>query len=230
MSSNYAIIVAGGNGTRMRDGTPKQFMRLAGKPLLMHTIQKFSFCKTNPTILVALPASQQSVWKTLCESVGFDIPHYTCDGGASRFQSVKNSLNWIIERQGNIGVIAVHDAARPLVSPTLIDSAFEAASAYGAVVPAVPSVDSVRLVDRQSDTNKAFPRTDVYLVQTPQVFRASVLIDAYDVDEDPSFTDDASVVESKKIPIKIIDGEYDNLKITFPADMETAEFIMSKGD
>ncbi len=230
MPSNYAIIVAGGNGTRVGNGTPKQFMLLAGAPLLMHTIRKFHQCRTRPAILVALPASQQANWRDLCASWSFDVPHTTCDGGATRFQSVKNSLKWIEEHDPDVEHIAVHDAARPLVSPQLIDAMFEAATHHGAAVPAVRSIDSVRLVDSQTGTNRAFPRTDVYLVQTPQAFRAATIIDAYASAEQPWFTDDASVVEAKKIPIKIIDGEYNNIKVTFPADLETAEFILSKND
>lgn len=228
MPANYAIIVAGGNGTRMGDGTPKQFMPLAGVPVLMHTLRKFHLCRTQPAILVALPASQQAAWRALCDELGFDVPHNTCDGGATRFQSVKNSLQWIQEHEGNVQTIAVHDAARPLVSPALIDAMFAAAASHGAAVPAVRSVDSVRLQDSQTGANRALARTDVFLVQTPQAFQATTLIGAYDTEEHPLFTDDASVVEAKKIPIKIIDGEYNNIKITFPADLETAEFILSR--
>lgn len=228
MPANYAIIVAGGSGTRMGNGTPKQFMLLAGAPLLMHTIRKFHLCRTRPAILVALPASQQAAWQELCASLGFDVPHTTCDGGATRFQSVKNSLEWIAQHEPDVENIAVHDAARPLVSPALIDAMFDAAAAHGAAVPAVRAVDSVRLLDSQTGSNRAVPRADVYLVQTPQAFRASTILDAYASEEQPEFTDDASVVEAKKIPIKIIDGEYNNIKITFPADLESAELILSK--
>lgn len=229
MPANYAIIVAGGNGTRMVDGTPKQFMSLAGLPMLMHTIRKFHRSRTQPAILVVLPAHHQATWRGLCERTGFDIPHATCDGGASRFQSVKNGLRWIKARENNLNSIAVHDAARPLVSPALIDAVFDATAENEAAVPAVRCVDSVRLLDSRTGTSRAIPRDEVFLVQTPQAFRAQTLLDAYDTHEQASFTDDASVVEAKKIPIKIIDGEYDNFKITFPKDLQIAESILSKG-
>lgn len=229
MPSNYAIIVAGGSGTRMGNGTPKQFLPLAGMPVLMHTIKKFHESNTQPRIVVALPANQHKTWELLCSAAGFEIPHATCNGGDTRFQSVKNSLAWIKEQPGQASVIAVHDAARPLISSALIDKLFLAAKIHSAVVPAVQSIDSVRLEDDQSGENHAFPRNNVWLVQTPQAFDAKTLIQAYHVEEDGSFTDDASVVEAMKIPIKIIDGEYNNLKITFPADIDTAEFILAKG-
>ncbi len=229
MPANYAIIVAGGTGSRMDNGTPKQFLPLAGTPLLMHTIRKFHESRTRPAILVVLPAHHQSTWRALCERTGFDIPHATCDGGASRFQSVRKGLEWIKEQEEELNCIAVHDAARPLVSPALIDAMFDAIYEHEAAVPAVRCVDSVRLWDSDTATNRAVPRDQVFLVQTPQAFRAQTLLEAYDTDEQVGFTDDASVVEAKKIPIKIVDGEYDNFKITFPNDFEIAESILSKG-
>lgn len=227
MRRNYAIIVAGGTGSRMGSGTPKQFLLLDGLPVMMHAIQAFYQSASTPKLIVVIHPSLHDSWRSLCEKHQFVLPHTVVNGGKSRFESVKNGLETIKSMDTELAdcVIAVHDAARPLISATLIDKTYEQAALNGAAALATPSTDSVRVKSSDGLENKAFPRRNVYLMQTPQTFNGAILCAAYDqVDEDDgSFTDDASVVEKKGYPITLVDGDTRNLKITFPEDLRIAE-------
>ncbi|UKT65313.1 2-C-methyl-D-erythritol 4-phosphate cytidylyltransferase [Pedobacter mucosus] len=217
----YAIIVAGGSGSRMQAETPKQFLLLNNLPILMHTIKAFAECDTKPTILLALSTDQQQNWSQLCQTYNFTIPHIIINGGTQRFYSVKNA----IDKVDGKGIVAIHDAVRPLISKKLIDFSFKKAEEIGCVVTAVQSSDSVRLLSEGKTS--ALKRDEVYLVQTPQVFDLSILKEAYKQEYNEHFTDDASVVESLGREINIIAGERNNIKITFPFDLLLAELLMS---
>lgn len=216
----YAIIVAGGSGNRMQTETPKQFLLLKNLPVLMHTIKAFGQSDTQPKILLVLSKDQQDNWAHLCEKFNFRIPHEVIDGGKERFHSVKNALQTI---EGD-GFVAIHDAVRPLASKTLIDNCFKAAEVQGNAIAAIQSSDSVRML-RDKETS-ALKRDEVYLVQTPQTFSLSILREAYNQDFANHFTDDASVVESVGYGINIIEGERENIKITYPIDLELAELLL----
>ncbi len=218
----YVIIVAGGSGSRMQAAIPKQFLLLNGQPVLMHTIAAFTNTITSPSIIVVLPADYHDYWKQLCRDHQFTIPHQLVSGGETRFHSVKNGLSLI----NGDAVIAVHDAVRPLISPILIDEAFTYAAQNGNAIVAVQSRDSIRqLKDGQTS---ALLRNEIYLVQTPQVFKSDLLRRAYQQDFKPDFTDDASVVEQLGININIVNGSYTNIKITFPEDIAIAELLLGK--
>ncbi|GGH03792.1 2-C-methyl-D-erythritol 4-phosphate cytidylyltransferase [Pedobacter zeae] len=221
---DYAIIVAGGSGNRMQTETPKQFLLLKNLPVLMHTIKAFAQSDTQPKILLVLGKDQQDSWAHLCEEFNFDIPHEIIDGGKERFHSVKNAIQTI---EGD-GFVAIHDAVRPLVSKSLIDNCFKAAKVQGNVIAAIPSSDSVR-ISRDQKTS-ALKRDEVYLVQTPQTFNINVIKEAYNQDFANHFTDDASVVESIGYGINIIEGERENLKITYPIDLELAELLLKNSE
>ncbi|WP_316796233.1 2-C-methyl-D-erythritol 4-phosphate cytidylyltransferase [Pedobacter agri] len=216
----YAIIVAGGSGNRMQTETPKQFLLLKNLPVLMHTIKAFAQSDAQPKILLVLNKDQQGYWKRLCEEFNFRVPHEVIDGGTERFYSVKNALNFINEEC----IVAIHDAVRPLVSKALIDNCFREAVLQGNVIAAVQSSDSVRML--QENKTSALKRDEIYLVQTPQTFNDRVLKEAYQQDYSPYFTDDASVVEAIGEDIHIINGERNNIKITFPIDIELAELLL----
>jgi 2-C-methyl-D-erythritol 4-phosphate cytidylyltransferase len=222
LKSNYAIIVAGGAGTRMQTAVPKQFLLLNGLPVLMHTIQAFSNSSTNPAIIVVLAAGYHDYWKGLCAEHCFTIPHQLVSGGQTRFQSVKNGLGLV----SGDAVIAVHDAVRPLTSTVIIDDAFNYASKHGNAVVAVQSRDSIR--QQKNGKTSALIRDEIYLVQTPQVFKSEILRLAYEQDFRPDFTDDASVVEQLGININIVPGSYTNIKITFIEDIAIAELLLPK--
>jgi len=218
----YAIIVAGGSGNRMQTETPKQFLLLKNLPVLMHTIKAFAQSDSQPRILLVLNKEQQGYWKRLCEEFNFRIPHEVIDGGAERFHSVKNALDTINDES----FVAIHDAVRPLVSKELIDTCFKKAETQGNVIAAVQSSDSVRLL--RDDKTTALKRDEIYLVQTPQTFNFEILKEAYQQDYSIHFTDDASVVESIGYEINIVEGERNNIKITYPIDLELAELLLKK--
>ena len=216
----YAVIVAGGSGNRMQTETPKQFLLLKNLPVLMHTIKAFAQSNTQPKIIVVLHVEQHKYWNRLCQEFNFNIPHQVVAGGTERFYSVKNAILSIEEE----GFVAIHDAVRPLVSTELIDNCFKQAKLYGNVIAAVQSSDSIRML--KNNKTSALKRDEIYLVQTPQTFKLEILRKAYEQEFERHFTDDASVVESTGQNINIMDGERNNIKITYPIDLELAELLL----
>ncbi|MEW6469354.1 MAG: 2-C-methyl-D-erythritol 4-phosphate cytidylyltransferase [Bacteroidota bacterium] len=216
----YAIIVAGGSGTRMQSPVPKQFLKLNGLPVLMHTIGKFDDLKQDIEIILVLPQHLIPEWQDLCREFNFTTPVKVVEGGETRFHSVKNGLSLVREE----GIVAVHDAVRPLVSPKTILSAYKAAEMYGNAVPAVPMSDSIRQIE--STKSVAVDRARYCIIQTPQCFTTAVIKKAYMKEYKFSYTDDASVVESIGEKIHLIDGTYDNIKITTPQDLAVAEALL----
>lgn len=223
---HFAIIVAGGSGTRFGAEMPKQFLELNGKPLLMHTLQTFenALDEVDGELILVLPVPHIAWWKELCLQYAFDVRHRVVEGGDSRFQSVKNALETLNAAADDL--IAVHDGVRPLVTSRLIGEAFDAAAKVGAVVPAVPVTDSIRMIQNDGSSH-ALQRAALRAVQTPQAFSAKLLIDAYAVPFSAQFTDDASVVEHAGYPITIINGEKNNIKITHPIDLKVASLILA---
>lgn len=219
----YAILVAGGKGLRMGSDIPKQFLPLRGRPVLMHTIDVFRRTYPDIHIILVLPREQQDYWRQLCGQHDYDVELCVADGGETRFHSVHNGLSLIPDDAR--GVVGVHDGVRPFVSPETIRRCFEAAEEFGAVVPVVPVVETVRqvLADGSSMT---VDRNAYRLVQTPQTFDIQLLKKAYGQPFDPFFTDDASVVEAMGYPIKLVEGNNENIKLTNPADLKLAEGMM----
>ncbi|MCD7962521.1 MAG: 2-C-methyl-D-erythritol 4-phosphate cytidylyltransferase [Rikenellaceae bacterium] len=215
------IIVASGRGSRMGGPVPKQFALLKGRPVLMHTIEKFHNALKDSRIILVIPSSELSLWKKLCLEYNFNIPHDITFGGDNRFDSVKNGL----KRASYCNIIGIHDGVRPLVTEKVITSTKLTAEQYGCAIPAVPVSDSLR---RYTDTeNKIVDRSGLYAVQTPQFFKKRIIMDSYDTEFSPEFTDDASVAEKKGYAIHITDGDPLNIKLTTPADMIIAEAILS---
>ena len=221
--NNYAIIVAGGSGSRMQSSVPKQFLLLNGTPLLMHIINAFHLCDTQPQIIVVLPADSHEYWNELCAEHSFDIPHQLISGGETRFHSVKNGIGLIDEEDV---IIAVHDAVRPLIKKEVIDESYECAVKYGNAIVAIKSRDSVRQI--KDSRSVSLVRDEIYLIQTPQTFQSAQLKKAYQQPYHANFTDDASVVEQTGVNINLIPGSYQNIKITFPEDIAIAEFLLKQ--
>lgn len=221
MGSNYVIIVAGGSGTRMNTAIPKQFLLLNKKPVLMHTIESFANSTIQPQIILVLPKNQIGYWNTLCKEYNFRITLTITEGGDTRYQSVKNGLAKI---NGTEGIVAVHDAVRPLVTPKMIEVGFAAAKQHGSAIPAIAVNDSLRKIE--NNKNISVNRADYNAVQTPQCFELSLLKKAYQGDYVNTFTDDASVVEAMGEAIHLYDGDVANIKITTPHDLIIAEALM----
>lgn len=218
--SNSVIIVAGGSGTRMGAETPKQFLLIQGIPILMHTIRNFYQFDPSLQIILVLPQNEIESWKKLCVSHKFKIAHQIVIGGSTRFQSVKNGLSLI----SHSNLVAVHDGVRPLVSHQTLTKCFQEALKSGAVIPVLPIPESVR----QGDMIHSIPvdRTQYFTVQTPQVFKLSILQEGYKQVWHPSFTDDASVVEHMGIEVNLVMGNRENIKITYPEDLQIANFLL----
>jgi 2-C-methyl-D-erythritol 4-phosphate cytidylyltransferase len=219
----YAVIVAGGSGNRMNNSIPKQFLLLSGRPVMMHAIEVFYDCPQKPKIIVVLGQDLHELWLSLCSTHNFTVPHALVNSGSERFDSVKNGLELISED----GIVAIHDAARPLVSASVVKTSFEIALLKGNCVVGTPSVDSVRITNPDGSSS-AVDRGLLRLVQTPQTFILSELKKAYEVDYKPHFTDDASVMEAYGISINIIEGNRENIKITYSEDLDIASILINK--
>jgi len=219
-----ALIVAGGKGKRMKAQVPKQFLLLKGRPVLMHTIDKFHWYDGGIRIMLVLPAGQFSAWKELCDIHNFKIKHELFAGGETRFHSIQKNLESIPEQC----LVAVHDGVRPLVSIETIHRCFAAAGESGNAVPCVEISETMRIIDEHG--NRPADRTIYRLIQTPQVFISSILKESYRQEYHPRFTDDASVVESKGYTIRLVEGNPENLKITVNKDLGIAEYLMKDMD
>ncbi len=217
----YALIVAGGKGTRIKSKLPKQFLELNGLPILMHTINAFVRYSTSVRIILVLPEDDFEIWNALCEKFNFNIPVILQRGGESRFQSVKNGLDKI---EGE-GLVAIHDGVRPLVSEDIIGASFRLAAVHQSAVAAVRLKESIRMTDQ--DNTKAMDRSRFRLIQTPQTFQVDLIKKAYQQKEDVSMTDDASVAEKAGHIISLFEGSYENIKITTPEDLIVAEALMN---
>lgn len=222
---NYAIIVAGGKGERMGATTPKQFLELSGKPILMHTLEKFQQTVPSIKIILALPENQFDFWEELCYKHKFvTTPHQIVKGGETRFHSVENALKLVKEE----GVVAIHDGVRPLVSEATIKRCFIEAESKGNAVPVMDVVDSIRHFSKQSKKSEAVSRSCYKIVQTPQCFSSELILKAYEQEFDKLFTDDATVVEKLDVAINLVEGNKENIKITTEEDLLIAEaFIMA---
>ena len=205
----------------MQSAIPKQFLMLGGEPIVARTINTFSEALPGAEIVVVLPEAHMPLWENL--RARFDVaPHRIVAGGVERFHSVLNGINAL---SSEVEYIAVHDGVRALVSKRLIIRAMLATEEHDAVIPVVDVVDSYRRVEGENSC--IVPRADLRIVQTPQIFNAQLLRDAYNVEFNAAFTDDASVVEARGGHITLVDGERTNIKITTPEDIALAECFLN---
>jgi 2-C-methyl-D-erythritol 4-phosphate cytidylyltransferase len=218
----YAVLVAGGSGQRMGSEVPKQFIEVAGKPVLMHTLEVFADYDPDIELIVVLPVEQTERWRNLCLKHGVKIAHQVAAGGTERFFSVKNGLELI----SGDGIVFIHDGVRPLVSRETLEKCFRMTEKAGNALPVIPVSESVRMED--SGQNHTIDRTKVMLVQTPQTFRVSLIREAYNQPFDPKFTDDASVLENSGYAINLTEGNRENVKITWPNDLILAGILLSE--
>ncbi|MEO6901794.1 MAG: 2-C-methyl-D-erythritol 4-phosphate cytidylyltransferase [Bacteroidia bacterium] len=216
----YVIIVAGGSGTRMNKDIPKQFINLNGKPILMHTIEKFQRSIQPLEIILVLSKQYNEEWKQLCEKYSFNLQHQLVEGGETRYHSVKNGLELVV----NGSIVGIHDAARPLVSKKTIIDAYTVAEEKGNAIPSIPIRDSIRFVKKKESV--AVDRTKYVTIQTPQCFQSDLIKKAFLKAYKPEFTDDATVLEAFGEPINLIEGNSENIKITIPMDLVIAEALL----
>ena len=219
-----ALFVAGGSGSRMKTEIPKQFMELKGKPVLMHTFDAFQKYDNTFEFFLVLPEKQFDHWKKLCEAYHFSTEHTLVPGGETRFHSVKNGLDHLEQE----GIVFIHDGVRPLVSSQTIHHCSQTALEKGNALPVIPPAESVREVYDHS--NRAVDRSRFFLVQTPQTFKVSLIKKAYQQPFLPEFTDDASVLESAGGKIHLVEGNRENIKITFPGDLLVASVLLNKNE
>lgn len=222
--NKYAIIVAGGSGTRMGSEIPKQFLPLNSKPILFHTIEVF-LQVPDIQLIVVLPEKDINYWHEITTDSTFEVSESQSltltIGGKSRFQSVKNGLSHIKDN----GLVAVHDGVRPLVTLEIIQNGYRVANEMGSAVTSVQSKDSIRMID-ENGKNHAIERSKIRLMQTPQTFQLYNFRKAFEVDDKSFFTDCASVMEFAGFAINLIEGSYENIKITTPEDLLLAENII----
>jgi 2-C-methyl-D-erythritol 4-phosphate cytidylyltransferase len=258
----YCIIVAGGSGRRMKSAIPKQFLLLDGKPLLMHTVERFHSFDSSIELILVLPPEHHSLWDSLITEYSLRISHTVAAGGEERFHSVRAGLAVIRARMalagegklldrrgespaggdtpgeehskamtadagqadaGGESLVAIHDGVRPLVSHDTIWRCYADAEEFGSAVPFVEPADSVRVL--HGDDSTPMPRNEVRLIQTPQVFHGTLIMNAYDRDFDPAFTDDATVAEAFGVKIHLTHGNRENIKITTPEDLAVAHTL-----
>lgn len=231
--ARYLVIVAAGSGRRMGGELPKQFLPLGGCSVLQRSIDVFRRAVPGIHIVTVLAPEWKEYWRDLCMKHRFFYPQSLVDGGLTRFHSVQNAL----ARIPGDALVAIHDGVRPLLSEALVRDLFQRAETADGVVPCLPVVDTLRCLQMQEgvgcSSGKVLPaRSEMYAVQTPQIFDAALLKAAYTLPFEPDYTDDASVVEryirQQGLPQKIeyVPGERHNLKLTTPGDLLLAEAIL----
>ncbi len=223
-TKEYALIVAGGKGTRIKSEVSKQFIELNGKPIILHTIEAFLKYSSDLSIILVLPKEDFKTWEVICEKFNFNKTIILQKGGDTRFQSVKNGLDKI----DGEGLVAIHDGVRPLVSADLIGASFRLAAVHGSAVAAVRLKESIRMTDQ--DNTKAVDRSKFRIIQTPQTFELQLIKKAYQIKEDQNLTDDASVAEKSGHVISLFEGSYENIKITTAEDLIVAEALMKSAE
>lgn len=231
---SYTILVAGGSGKRMGGELPKQFLTLAGIPILVHSLRAFWAYEPEMHIVLVMNKDYFELWSEISETylrADERAKLHLCAGGKERINSVEAGIKLVAGLAANDSkesLVAIHDAVRPLASPRLIGACFEAAASAGAAIPVVPVKASLRRL-LPSGGSEVVPRSDIVEVQTPQCFQLSVIANCLSLRPDDSFTDEASLYQfiSGNSPY-LVQGDYQNLKITTPEDMLMAETFLAR--
>lgn len=222
MNNFHVIVVAGGSGTRMKSSLPKQFIEIAGLPVLMHTLHNINAVFPDATLVLVLPKEHHTTWNSLVSQYSFNLNLQLVEGGKTRFHSVKNGLEVI-----DSGIVAVHDGVRPLVSKKTLNNVYDTALEKGNAVPVISLKDSIRKVS-ETGNSEALDRKDFVLVQTPQCFRVDEMKKAFSQKFSNLFTDCASVMEAIGHKINLTEGNSENIKITTPKDLHFAELLLKR--
>jgi 2-C-methyl-D-erythritol 4-phosphate cytidylyltransferase len=220
----FALIVAGGSGSRMGSEIPKQFLNLAGKPVLIHTMDAFKAAYDEIHFIIVLPQLFLKQGHELIANAAFDLERVKLvEGGKTRFHSVKNGLKWV----NSNAIVFVHDAVRCLITPDLIKRCYESAQLNGSAIPSIPVRDSIREITADG-ISVAVNRDKLRIIQTPQTFRSDLLKNSFSQEYREEFTDEASVLEFQGVQVHLIEGEQTNIKLTFIEDLEFAEWKLNK--
>ena len=218
-----ALIVAAGNGSRMNNQIPKQFILINHKPILYYSINSFLEAFDDIEIILVLPQEYMANGQEIVDGYFDNTKFRFCAGGRTRFHSVQNGLELIDETEESI--IMVHDGVRSLLTTDLIRRSYDAALEFGTAIPVIPCKDSMRIIDENNE-NTIVDRNNLRIVQTPQTFHNKILQSAFKIDYKDQFTDEANVVEAFGIKLHLIDGEENNIKITTPVDLKIAEILL----
>ena len=213
------IITAGGMGKRMKSALPKQFLSICDKPLLMHTVEKFYHFDPSIQIIITLPDVWREYWEALIAENEFKIPHRVVSGGAERYHSIKNALEYCLG-----DVIAIHDGVRPLVSAETLTTCFDSVKLNDAVIPVLDLKSSLRKIS--NGLSEAVDRSSFVEVQTPQCFKKEVILDSYKGEYHTKITDDASLAEEAGYTITCVPGNEENIKVTSQTDLLFAELLL----
>lgn len=216
----YAVIVAGGSGTRMGTQVPKQFLLLHQKPVLIYSIEAFLQSYDDMQIIVVLPSAFIENGRALVQALPDAHRIQIITGGETRFHSVQQGLS---KAKGS-SIIFVHDAVRCMVSPQLIINCYNQALEKGSAIPAIPVTDSIRMTT--GDTTKPIDRNLLWAIQTPQTFHSEIIVPAFEQPYSNTFTDEATVVEASGNEVYLIEGEKENIKITYQSDIIIAEHFL----
>jgi len=221
-----AIVPAGGSGTRMGGTVPKQFQSLNGKPILYHTIKTLQNCETISEIILVVPEKEYETANT--DWLGkLEIVKKVVIGGEKRQDSVYNGF---CEVSQDSEIVLVHDGVRPFLSQKMIVDSIDAAREYGAAITAIPVHDTIKRVDTSGLVSQTIDREGLWRVQTPQAFRYSLLLDAFNKAKSENFygTDEGALIEHLGEPVKIVEGLEQNIKITRPEDLELSKAFISR--
>ncbi len=222
-----AVIVAGGSGSRMGGTTPKQFMELHGKPLVVYTIEAFLAAYPDISIILVLPSNFLKQGEDIIRHHFPKAAIVVTEGGHTRFDSVRHGLKLV----SHPSIVFVHDAVRCLVSPALIRQCYDAAMSHGSAIPVIPVKDSIRRIMSYGPDHKpgseVVKRDDLRAVQTPQTFRSEILLNAFDTYYQSAFTDEATVVEHSGVHVHLVPGEEENIKVTYPSDLDYAKQVLA---
>jgi 2-C-methyl-D-erythritol 4-phosphate cytidylyltransferase len=226
---SVAIIPAGGSGKRMGTSLSKQYLTLAGKPILAYTLCNFQNSEMIDDIILVVPAEDaEYVRKAVVEGYGLTKVKKVIPGGAQRQDSVRNGLD---AAGDGYDIVLIHDGVRPFISDRLISRAILAAESFGAVTVGVPAKDTIKHITSDGFVKDTLPRDTIWLIQTPQAFRMEIIKKAHQKAHDDGYygTDDAALVERMGIPVKTVTGSYNNIKITTKEDIDLAEYMINHG-
>ncbi len=219
----YAVIVAGGSGSRMNADLPKQFMLLKGKPVLYYAVRAFLDAYEDCTVILVLPEEHTAAGQEIIDAFFSYDRIQLVAGGRTRFHSVQNGLAQIADEDS---VVFVHDAVRPLVTKELIDRCYASVTETGSAIPVTDCKDSVRMITEEG--NEMLDRNHIKLVQTPQAFHGKIILPAYRIDYKEKYTDEATVAEAFGMKLSLVEGDEHNIKLTKPIDFLIAESLMNR--